>query len=131
MALIEFYPLIKASHVGLVLLSGGLFTGRGLGVLLGAQMPMSPALRRLSVGIDSALLASALLLLLTLQLNPLAVTWLRAKLLLLLAYIVLGSLALKRARSARGKALAYVAALSCFVLMVMIARSHDPLGGLI
>ncbi len=130
MALVDFYPLIKATHVGFVMLSGGLFAGRGLGVLGGARLPMAPALRRLSVGIDSALLASALLLLLALQINPLATPWLRAKLLLLAAYIVLGSLALKRARSRRGKALAFLAAIACFLMMVLIARTHDPRGGL-
>ena len=128
MALADIYPMVKATHVGLALLSGGLFAGRGLGVLLGATLPMSKPVRRLSQVIDTALLAAALLLLTTLQLNPLAIPWLSVKLALLLAYIGFGTLALKRAPTQSSKALAYAAALLCFVMMVAIARTHDPLG---
>ena len=66
MALADHYLLIKAAHVGLAMLSGGLFAGRGVGVLLGAEMPMLTPVRRLSQVIDTALLAAALLLLATL-----------------------------------------------------------------
>lgn len=128
MSLAEFYPLIKASHVGLALLSGGLFAGRGVGVLWGSAAPMAPAVRRASQWIDTALLAAALMLLMVLQLNPFATPWLLVKLVLLLAYIVFGALALKRAPTRAGKALAFVAALACFVAMVATARTHDPAG---
>lgn len=128
MSLIEFYPLIKGAHVGLALLSGGLFAGRGVGVLMGATAPMASPVRRLSQVIDTALLTAALLLLTALQLNPLATPWLLAKLGLLVAYIGLGTLALRRASTRRGKALAFILALLCFSTMVAIARTHDPLG---
>ena len=128
MALADHYLLIKASHVGLAMLSGGLFAGRGVGVLLGAEMPMSALVRRLSQVIDTALLAAALLLLVTLQLNPFATPWLLAKLVLLVAYIVFGTLALRRAQTQSGKALAFAAALTCFLMMFTIARTHDPMG---
>ena len=128
MALADFYPLIKASHVGLVMLSGGLFAGRGVGVLLGATMPMSPWVHRCSQVIDTALLVAAVLLLVTLQLNPFATPWLLAKLVLLVAYIVFGTLALRRAPTPLGKGLAFAAALLCFAVMFTIARTHDPLG---
>ena len=45
-----------------------------------------------------------------------------------LAYIVLGALALGRARTPTGRVLAYSAALLCFVMMFSIARMHDPAG---
>ena len=35
---------------------------------------------------------------------------------------------LRRARTLRGKALAFAAALTCFLMMFAIARTHDPLG---
>ena len=96
--------------------------------MLGATMPMSPVVRRCSQVIDTALLVAALLLLVTLQLNPFAVPWLLAKLVLLVAYIVCGILALRRAPTLAGKGLAFAAALLCFVMMLMIATTHDPLG---
>ena len=128
MALADFFLVIKASHVGLAMLSGGLFAGRGVGVLLGATMPMAPWVRRSSQVIDTALLVAALLLLSILQLNPFATPWLLVKLMLLVAYIVCGMLALGRARSQAGKGLAFTAALLCFVMMVAIASTRDPLG---
>lgn len=126
MALADFYPLIKASHVGLAMLSGGLFAGRGIGALMGAAMPMSAPMRRLSH--RYSLLAAALLLLAASQLNACATSRLLAKLMLLVAYIVLGTLELRRAPTRAGKALAFAAALTCFVMMFTIARTHDPLG---
>jgi uncharacterized membrane protein SirB2 len=128
MTLAELYPAIKASHVGLVMLSGALFTARSAGVQLGASWPMATFARRGSQLIDTALLAAALLLLATLHLNPFTTPWLATKLGLLVAYIGFGTFALKRAPTRAGKAAAFAAALLCFAAMVAIARTHDPLG---
>jgi uncharacterized membrane protein SirB2 len=128
MALIEHYPLIKGTHVGLALLSGSLFAARGVGVLLGSPVPMVPWIRRGCQVVDSALLAAALLLLAALRLDPFVTPWLLTKLGFLIAYIVLGMLALGRAPSRTVRALAYIAALTCFAMIVAIARAHDPLG---
>ena len=128
MALDEFYPAIKASHVGFVVLSGALFTARGLGVLLGGAWPLATPARRGSQVIDTALLAAALLLLATLQLNPFTTPWLATKLGLLVAYIGFGTFALRRAATRAGKAVAFAAALLCFTAMVATARTRDPLG---
>lgn len=126
MALLEAYPWIKAAHVVLALSSGGLFAARGVGVLLGSAAPLSAPVRRLSQCIDSALLIAALLLLAALRLNPFATPWLQLKLGLLVAYIVCGTLALRRARTPAARAIAFVAALACFAAMVAVARAHDP-----
>lgn len=128
MALADAYLLIKASHIGLVMASGGLFACRGVGVLLGASLPMSAPVRWLSQAVDTALLMAALLLLFTLRLDPFATPWLQAKLALLVAYIVFGTLALKRAPTMTGKGLAFIASVACFAMMIAIARTHDPLG---
>ena len=37
-------------------------------------------------------------------------------------------MALRRAPTLAGKGLAFAAALLCFVMMLMIATTHDPLG---
>ena len=124
----DHYLLIKAFHVGLALLSGAVFMGRGIGVLAGATAPMARPVRIASMAIDTALLVAALLLLATLGLNPFTTPWLLAKLVLLVAYIVLGVFALRRARSTAGKAVAYAGALVCFTMMVSVARAHHPLG---
>lgn len=128
MTLPELYPFVRWAHIGLVLTSGSLFAARGLGVLLGAQWAMTPGVRRLSYSLDTALLAAALLLLYILDLNPFAVAWLGTKIALLLFYIVLGTFALKRARTPRMRLVFYIASLLCFAFMLTVARAHHPLG---
>lgn len=126
--MLVFYLQIKAVHIAAVLASGGLFALRGAGVLAGGRWAMAAPLRWISYTIDTVLLTAALMLLTALKLNPFAVPWLSVKLALLLAYVALGSLALKRARTRGQQALAYAAALACFGFMVSVARAHHPLG---
>ncbi|MFN3844029.1 MAG: SirB2 family protein [Rehaibacterium terrae] len=126
--MIEYYLQIKHAHIGLVLLSGGLFALRGTAALAGMRWPLAAPVRYLSYTIDTALLTAALMLLVVLRLNPFATGWLVVKLLLLAAYIVLGVLALKRARTRAGRALCLAAALAAFGFMYSVARAHHPLG---
>lgn len=128
MNLLDLYPGLKSAHVGCVFASGMLFAARGVGVLAGARWPAMRPVKRLSYLIDSGLLLFALLMLLALRWNPFAVPWLATKLALLVVYIVLGSLALKRARSRRVRTICFVAALLCFAFIVTVAHAHDPLG---
>lgn len=126
--MIEFYPQIKAVHIMLALLSGSLFAIRGLGVLTGGRWAMALPLRWTSYAIDTALLTAALMLLTILPFALFANGWLTMKLVLLVAYVVLGTLALKRARTPRVRALFYLLALLTFGWMYSIARAHHPLG---
>ncbi len=128
MQLIDFYPQIRTIHITLVLVSGALFAARGVGVLAGSAWSLAPIARRLSYAIDTGLLGAALLLLYVLHLNPFIEPWLRTKIVLLLVYIVLGSLALKRARSPRARAIFFAASLLCFGFMLSVAHAHHPLG---
>lgn len=130
MPLIDAYPLLKPVHIALVAASGALFAARGAGVLAGRAWPMRPAWRHASVAIDICLLAAGIGLWTMLSLHPAHQHWLGAKLGLLLVYIVLGSLALKRARDWGARLACYVAALAIFGWMASIARSHQPLGAL-
>lgn len=128
MSLLTLYPYVKMAHIGLALTSGTLFALRGFSVLAGARWGMSPGVRHASMGIDSALLIAAITLLVMAQINPLAVPWLQVKLAVLVAYIVLGTFALRRARGFVARLLCFAAALFCFGLMYSIARRHHPLG---
>ncbi|HRA77829.1 MAG TPA: SirB2 family protein [Burkholderiaceae bacterium] len=128
MSLIDFYPQTRLAHIGLVTLSGTLFALRGAAAIAGARWSSLAPLRYASYLIDTALLAAALLLLAMLRINPLAEAWLAVKLALLPAYVVLGVMALRRARSQTGRVAWFVAALACFGAMYSIARAHHPLG---
>ena len=128
MDLSAWYLPIKHAHIGLVTASGVLFAVRGAAVQAGQGWAMRLAWRRLSYGIDTVLLAAGVGLWWLLQLNPVTSPWLGSKLLLLLVYIALGSLALKRGRTPAVRRWAYAAALAVFLLMASVARSHDALG---
>lgn len=121
-------PPIRQAHLALVVLSGALFALRGAGVLAGARWPLHKALRIGSVVIDTLLLTAGVTLWSLLQLNPLRETWLGAKLILLVIYIMLGRWALRRAGTTAGRAVFFVAALTVFATLVSIGWTRHPLG---
>lgn len=129
--MIEFYPQIKSMHVMSVLASGLLFLLRGAALSAGQRWPNSLAVRVLSWSIDTVLLTAALMLFTMLPREVFANGWLATKFVLLLVYIALGTIALKRARSLWIRATAYVAALATFAYMIGVARAHHPLGMLL
>jgi uncharacterized membrane protein SirB2 len=129
--MIEFYPQIKLVHVAAVLMSGGLFTIRAVAVLLEQQWAMYAPVRYLSYSIDTVLLTAALMLMTLLHQFPGLNAWLTVKVCLIVVYIVLGSFALKRARSRRARLVFSVAALLVFATVISIARTHSPYGFLV
>lgn len=126
--MIEFYPQIKWVHVAAVFASGGLFFLRGTLTLAGSKLGMVAPVRFLSYGIDTVLLTSALMLVTVLHQYPFVQSWLTAKVVLLLAYIGLGSYALKRGRTPRVRAICFISALIVYGFIISIARAHHPLG---
>lgn len=124
------YAWVKQVHVYSVYLSFTLFALRGAWVLAGKALPRHPLLRALPHMIDTVLLASALWLTTLVHQYPFRQGWLTTKVVLLLAYIVLGSLALRRAPGRRWQALAFIAAIGTFVFMLSVARYRHPLGAL-
>ncbi len=126
--MIELYPQIKLVHVAAVLASGLLFFVRGLGVQLGMTFPRAAPLRYLSYTIDTVLLAAALMLMAVLQQYPFVQSWLTVKILLVIAYIVVGSFAINRGRTKAARLLCWLGALAIYGFIITIARAHDPLG---
>lgn len=127
----EFYPQLKHAHIALVLLSGSLFLVRGAFVQMGADWPMRPSLRYSSYVIDTLLIAVAIMLVWILPAALFQNGWLTVKLVLLVAYIVLGSVGLKRGRNRPQKAAGYAGAILLFAAMYAVARTHDPLGPIV
>ncbi|MBP6798746.1 MAG: SirB2 family protein [Luteimonas sp.] len=126
--MIEFYPQIKHAHIGLALLSGGVFALRGALLLAGLRWPDAAAVRYLSYTIDTALLTAAMMLLTILPGALYANGWLAVKIALLVVYVVLGTFALRRGRTRRARVICYVAALLAFAQVYGIARTHHPAG---
>ncbi len=130
--MIEFYPQIKLVHVAAIMASGSLFAVRGAALLAGLRWPLWAPVRYLSYSIDTVLLTAAMMLLTILPGSLFSNGWLTVKVVLVVAYIVFGILALgqRHARSRARRALFYVAALLTFLQIYCIARTHHPLGAL-
>jgi uncharacterized membrane protein SirB2 len=122
------YLIVKYIHVGSVILSFALF------LLRGALMFADSGWRRhglLRIGphvVDTALLGSALTLAWLLKQYPFVHAWLTVKVVALVVYIVLGSLALRRAPTMRLRAMFFGLAVLTFLFIVSVARAHHPLG---
>ena len=87
----EFYLDIRGIHIASVVVSGSLFMIRAIGHnLLKAGWPMAPTLRFLVWTVDTILLTAALMLMTIVQQFPFVDAWLTVKVLLLVAYIVIG-----------------------------------------
>ena len=126
--MLELYPQIKWVHVAAVICSGLLFALRGAAQLAGARWTMAAPLRYLSYTIDTTLLTAALMLATILHQYPFVNAWLTVKVTLLVVYVVLGSFALKRAKTRRGRLLSFIAALAVYLFIASVARAHDPRG---
>jgi uncharacterized membrane protein SirB2 len=126
--MIEFYSEMRVVHVTAVIVSGALFALRGGAQLAGAGWTMVAPLRYLSYTVDTVLLTAALMLATVLHQYPFVHGWLTVKVLLLVVYVVLGSLALKRGRTTAVRAGCYFAALAIYLYIVSVARAHHPLG---
>jgi uncharacterized membrane protein SirB2 len=128
---LAFYTQIKWVHVAAVLLSGALFMTRGLLVQGGrTRWAMAAPVRYASYGIDTVLLAAALMLATALPGALFANHWLTVKIALLVLYIALGSAALGRAQTPRARAVCFAAAVVVYVSIIGIARAHHPAGWL-
>ena len=126
--MIEFYPQIRVVHIACVIASGLLFALRGTLMLAGVRGYNHIALRALSWSIDTTLLTAALMLATLLHQYPFVHAWLTVKVLLLVVYVGLGTLALKRGSTRARRGLWFAAALAVYLTIVSVARAHHPLG---
>ena len=115
------YLWLKHLHISCVVLSGSLFALRGWWMLQAPHRLQQRWVRVLPHGIDTLLLASAVGLAVWSGQYPLAQDWLTAKVLALLVYIALGSVALKYGSTRAVQASAWVAALLVFAYIVATA----------
>jgi uncharacterized membrane protein SirB2 len=115
------YLILKHLHMSCAALSGSLFLLRGIWMLRGSPMLQRRWVRIAPHLIDTLLLASALTMVVWSAQYPFVQDWLTAKVLALLAYIVLGSIALKRGKTMAVRATAFAAALAVFAYIVLAA----------
>lgn len=124
------YFALKHLHVTCVILSGLGFLTRGSLMLAGSPWLKHRLTRTLPHIVDTVLLGSAIAMAVMSGQYPFAQAWLTAKLLGLLAYIGLGTVALKRGRTPAIRARFFLMALLSYAYIVGVALARSPVWGL-
>ncbi|MCK2127456.1 SirB2 family protein [Thauera aromatica] len=122
------YYTIKHLHVTCVVLSAAGFLLRGLWMFTGSPLLQRRLTRVLPHVIDSLLLLSAIGLATMIGQYPFAAGWVTAKVFGLIAYILLGTVAIKRGRTPTVRAAAFVGALVVYAWIVSIAITKNMAG---
>ena len=123
-----WYLQLRHAHITFAILSVAIFTVRGLLMLASSRHVNSPWLKYTSYTIDTLLLTAALMLTTVIHQYPFQAGWLTMKVALLVVYVVLGSIALKRGRTRTTRVVALVAAWLTIGFLFTVARAHHPLG---
>lgn len=120
------YSLIKNLHLTTIALTLALFVLRGAWMMADSPRLQARWLRIVPHVNDTLLLTSGITLAVLVQQYPLVHGWLTAKFFALIAYILLGTIALKRGKTKVQRVAAWIAALLVFGYMVAVAIAHDP-----
>ncbi|MGB8883652.1 MAG: SirB2 family protein [Azonexus sp.] len=121
------YLALKHFHVTCVVLSGLGFALRGWWMLNDSSLLRARLTRVVPHVVDTLLLGSALLMAWQSSQYPFAQGWLTAKFFGLLAYILCGTMALKRARTKGRRVMFLVLALLAYAYIVVVALTRNPL----
>jgi uncharacterized membrane protein SirB2 len=121
----EAYRAVWALHVGCAALSLAGFAARGALMLADSRWLRVRFVRIAPHVVDTVLLASAVWLAWFLDQAPFVNAWVTAKVLGLVAYVVLGAIALRRGKTKGLRAVAFGAALAVAAYIVAVALTHD------
>jgi uncharacterized membrane protein SirB2 len=119
------YALLKILHLCMAVLTISGFIVRGAWMLSGSANLDRKLVRVLPHIIDTVFLLSGIGLIVLLQLPIIGSPWLIAKLTALIVYIMLGTIALRRGKTMRVKAIAFILALLTFTYIVGVALSKS------
>lgn len=125
------YLALKSVHVGAVITSFGLFFLRGVWMMSVPARLEARWVRVVPHIVDTVLLGSAVALALLTAQYPFVQPWLTAKVLALVLYILLGTVAIRRGRTRRARITAWILALLVFgyIVAVALTRAAWPWGG--
>lgn len=124
------YLAIKHLHIACVILSISGFCLRGFLLMQKSALARRRIFKVLPHVNDSLLLAAALALMVKLEQYPFVDGWLTAKVFGLIAYIILGAVALGAHHPPRVRLLAGMTAVAVFGWIVSVALTKNPWGGL-
>ena len=118
------YSLLKTIHMSTALLTLVSFSLRGVWMLRDSPMLWRRWVKIVPHVIDAILLASAVALMVQIHQYPGTQAWLSAKVVAIVIYIVLGSIALKRGRTKAIRITAWLGALTVYAYIVTVALTH-------
>ena len=118
--------IAKDIHVSCVIVTFILFFIRGIWVIIDSDLLQRKWAKWVPPVIDTMLLASAIVLAVTIQQYPFVHGWLTAKVLAMFLYIGLGMLALTYGKTKTIRISAWVAAQLCFVYIAAVAITKNP-----
>jgi len=119
--------IVKDIHVSCVVITFILFFIRGIWMIIDSDLLQRKWARLVPPVIDTILLASAIVLAVTIHQYPFVHTWLTAKVVGLFFYIGLGMLALTYGKTKAMRIGTWVAAQLCFFYIVAVAITKNPL----
>jgi uncharacterized membrane protein SirB2 len=122
--------LIKSIHVACVVLSFTGFFVRGIWMMQESVRLQERWTKILPHVVDTLLLTSAIILAVQWRISPLEHSWLLAKIIALLVYILVGMVALRHGRSKKVRVLAWLFGLLTFLYIVSVANTRSVLGWL-
>lgn len=122
------YFAVKHLHVTCVVLSAMGFLLRGFWMMTGSPRLKSLPARVLPHIIDSTLLLSAIALAVMIRQYPFEAGWVTSKVFGLIAYILLGTVALKRGKTQGIRLGAFAAALLVYAWIVSVALTKNVAG---
>jgi len=119
------YTTLKLVHMIAAILAISGFILRSFWMLSDSENLQRPLVRVLPHVIDTVFLLAGIGLIVTLHLPLLLPGWLQIKIVALLAYIVLGTIALKRGKTKRVRLIAFILALLTFAYAVGVALNKS------
>ena len=124
------YTLLRTVHIASVHLTLTLFLLRGFWMLTNSSLLHVRWVRIVPHVNDTLLLLAAISMLFVADINPLNQPWILAKIIGLLAYIGLGTIALKRGKTKTIRVMAMIAALGVFGYIMAVAMTKQVIPGI-
>lgn len=123
------YLVVKHLHITFAVISGSFFLLRGIWMLLDSSMLQRRWVKVVPHVVDTLLLTTALIMVFWSGQYPFVQAWLTAKVVALIVYIGLGTMALKRGKTEAARVTALLAALAVFAYIVAVALTRQVMVG--
>lgn len=121
------YMAFKHLHMSLALLTFLGFLLRAILAFMGSPILQKKLIKVAPHIIDTAFLASAVALMVILQQYPFTHAWLTAKIFGLIAYIVFGTMTIKRAPNNAVRSIFFILSITAFMYTAKVAITKDAL----